>query len=124
MSRGEAMKALPIVRMGKHNWSGDPHEVGIGTFSLLPGSDWYDFGGVAIQADPCGNCGGKGGGLHRGEYPPGSGVQELWEDRPKCHGLGVIPRHGSIERVEGDGPFNIIAAPVGVVLVVPIKGDE
>ena len=53
------------------------------TWPLLPG--W------SLGRRDCEVCVGEGGGLHRGEYPPGSGVQEAWEDCPRCHGAGGFP---------------------------------
>ncbi|MFH2071905.1 MAG: hypothetical protein ABIJ75_03515 [Actinomycetota bacterium] len=119
-----------------HNDHGFPDEKGAGFCGVgaSPGAGpcemvWLVLvaPGVAIQADPC-RC--QTFGIEHAGCNYFVAVGDVcnkcgWSGPcSKCHGLGVIPRHGSIERVEGDGPFNIIAAPVGLVLVVPIEGDE
>ena len=102
-------------------------------FSLFPGSDWYDFGGVAIQADPCETCGGRFiVYLNCCQEPPcGHNIP-----CPKCHGLGVIPRHGSIQPRRDFGYIHeagneirhewsdTCQAARWLVLVVPIKGGN
>ena len=106
--------------------------LGDGTFSLFPGSDWYRFGGVAIQADPCGTCEGSG---YVASDPSRVDTTDplsilLVDPCPKCRGLGVIPRHGSIERLPAhwsktneDGSFSGGFIEKRCV-VVPIEGDE
>uniref|UniRef100_A0A6M3LV91 Uncharacterized protein n=1 Tax=viral metagenome TaxID=1070528 RepID=A0A6M3LV91_9ZZZZ len=99
------MNTLPTVSLRRCPENGDYGLAGFGQdcrcmaehrlhpYSLLPGADWFLFGGVAIQADPCDECGGCGERTVE-MYPRIVGLGEC----PKCHGLGVIPRHGLIER--------------------------
>ena len=101
-------------------------------FSLFPGSDWFLFGGVAIQADPCDNCGGSGDVPLTGSAAEVALTEQILggpsvEDCPKCRGLGVIPRRGSVEgfpeMVLIDAVFNSWPK-TGLVLVVPIEGGN
>ena len=101
-------------------------------------ADAVVFGGVAIQADPCEEC--RCTAIDPdGSVGPDFGCSHArcHERGGACHGLGVIPRHGSIEwrcewLLETGGCTPNRPCDYGDksrgrcrrVLVVPIEGDE
>ena len=150
------MNTLPTVSLRRCPENGDYGLAGFGQdcrcmaghrlhpYSLLPGSDWFLFGGVAIQADPCGTCDGTGecpfchgSGVTPEDHGQGLteylGCQDCRASKKcvPCHGLGVIPRHGSIVWKcfggvwdEGCLSDESCAPHCSWGVWVPIEGDE
>ena len=111
-----------VVGIGGPEGSGfGEYDEANGTYSLLPGDDWYVVGGVAFRGKPCETCDGT---LvdHSGhdERPSCTCVAPCLS----CHGLGVIPVDGSIQT--GRSVDAYLTEEVGLdtpVLVLRLEGN-